>query len=784
MPDITWTEGYGQVNPGPLYGTAVNYSLLDLASDNHLEQLIHENTRQNHILDLVFCTNSEHISKVKVIPGISDHEAVFFCFSSNPLTYQKTKHNIYLYNKGDFGAIKQHIGCFQASFLSSDPYNNTLQENWSSFKSELETVIDQYIPQIPAKSTRHLPWLNKNIKTKMKRRKQQYDKAKLSQAPEDWAAYRSIKNEITADINYSHTNYQNQLFNSKGHVSKRFWKYVKSLRKDRVGVSPLKIDGKDIINGAEKADMLNNQFYSVFTNEDLTNFPPTYSEPFTSMPNISFTTDGILNLLQNLDVNKSSGPDEIPAIILKNCALEIAPILQVIFTQSITTNSIPDDWLLANIVPVFKKGNRSIPSNYRPISLTSICCKLMEHVLYSSIMSHLCEHQILSEQQYGFRQGHSCETQLINVVEDVQRAFDQQKQVDLIMLDFQKAFDTVPHKRLLHKLKSYGIEGQTLKWISLWLTNRLQRVTVDGATSTWVQVKSGVPQGTVLGPLLFLVYINDIGNNISSTLRLFADDCLLYRVIDSLEDVYLLQQDLNLIANWCQCWQMRLNINKCVTLQCYRSFSPLLTNYFIEGHTLERVDQHLYLGVMLDRTMSFVTHINNVISKASKVLNFVKRNLSKCLQSTKEAAYISLVRPTLEYASSVWDPTQRIYVTRIEAIQRRAARWVLNNYSRYSSVTTMLQQLQWPTLEERRRRARLSLFYKARNNLVALQIPDYFITHPHQSRLHHQSSYMVPYIRTSSYMNSFYSRTIKEWNALPPDVATSTALSIFQSNLI
>jgi len=129
MPDITWIEGYGQVNPSPLYGTAVNCSLLDLASDYHLDQLIHANIQQNHILDLVFCTNPEHISKVKIISGISDHEAVFFCFSSSSLTYQKTKHNIYLYNKGNFDAIKQHIECFQASFLSSNPYNNTFQEN-------------------------------------------------------------------------------------------------------------------------------------------------------------------------------------------------------------------------------------------------------------------------------------------------------------------------------------------------------------------------------------------------------------------------------------------------------------------------------------------------------------------------------------------------------------------------------------------------------------------------------------------------------------------------------
>ena len=218
-------------------------------------------------------------------------------------------------------------------------------------------------------------------------------------------------------------------------------------------------------------------------------------------------------------------------------------------------------------------------------------------------------------------------------------------------------------------------------------------------------------------------------------------------------------------------------------LQCYRSFSPLLTSYLIENRTLKSVNQHPYLGVMLDKTMSFISHINNTVSKASKVLNFIKRNLSNCLQSTKEAAYLSLVRPTLEYASTVWDPYQAVYITNIEKIQRRAAHWVLNDYSRYSSVTSLLQQLQWPTLEERRKKARLSLLYKANNNLIALQVPPYYQTRPTQTRLHHQSSFIHPFTRTSSYMNSFFPRTIKEWNTLPPTTVASNSLTIFQSSI-
>ena len=188
---------------------------------------------------------------------------------------------------------------------------------------------------------------------------------------------------------------------------------------------------------------------------------------------------------------------------------------------------------------------------------------------------------------------------------------------------------------------------------------RLQHVTVNGTASKWVQLKSGVPQGTALGPLLFLIYINDMAFGVSSTLRLFAEYCILYHVIDSTRDIEILEQDLNLITEWCKCWQIRLNVDKCVNLQYYRSFSPLLMSYLIESHTLKSINQHPYLDVMLDKTLSFISHITNTVSKASKVLNFIKRNLSNCLQSTKETAYLSLVWPTLEYASTVWDPIKQ-----------------------------------------------------------------------------------------------------------------------------
>ena len=205
-------------------------------------------------------------------------------------------------------------------------------------------------------------------------------------------------------------------------------------------------------------------------------------------------------------------------------------------------------------------------------------------------MRHLNENNVLIENQHGFRANHSCVTQLIKLTEDVSFALDHQKQVDLILLDFSKAFDTVPHQRLLAKLRHYGINGNCYNWIQTWLTRRSQSVVLDSISSSPVPVLSGVPQGTVLGPLMFLLYINDITQGINSPLRLFADDCLLYRVINSIGDTSRLQEDLNRLSEWADIWQLRFNITKCTVIRCTRSMTPFNNNYYLNGHILNLSD--------------------------------------------------------------------------------------------------------------------------------------------------------------------------------------------------
>ncbi len=343
--------------------------------------------------------------------------------------------------------------------------------------------------------------------------------------------------------------------------------------------------------------------------------------------------------------------------------------------------TVPSEWSKAFVSPIYKKGEKFVASNYRPVSLTCIACKVLEHIVVSNILDHLDKYNILVDNQHGFRARRSCETQLVCFVQDLVQSI-QHSQVDIAIMDFSKAFDVVHHGRLLYKASHYGIRGLTNNWLRAFLGDRTQQVVVDGSKSGSASVDSGVPQGSVLGPLLFLLYINDLPQTVKSNVRLFADDCVLYREIKSATDASLLQEDLDSLAVWERKWKMSFNIGKCHIMHATRSRKTLNHVYSLHGEPLSTVSQATYLGVELSSDLSWSPHVNKITSKASQTLGFLKRNLHSAKPDTKTAAYNSLVRPTLEYSCSAWDPYTQKDIQKIENVQRRAARFVTNNYEK------------------------------------------------------------------------------------------------------
>lgn len=395
-------------------------------------------------------------------------------------------------------------------------------------------------------------------------------------------------------------------------------------------------------------------------------------------------------------------------------------------------------------------------------------------------MSHFDSNNILAECQHGFRAKRSCETQLIGLTQELHEYLDEKVQVDMIILDFSKAFDKVPHQRLLAKLSNYGIQGNTHRWIDNFLTKRHQRVVVDGETSDWVRVESGVPQGTVLGPVLFLSYINDLPLTVDSKVRLFADDCVIYRPIHSTNDCHALQKDLTELEKWEETWCMSFNATKCSSISITRKKNKISFPYSLHSTTLEEVDSATYLGVELSRDLRWANHIHKTVKKGNKQLALVKRNLQINSTRLKEVAYIGLVRPILEYCSPIWDPYHKKYIDQIEMVQRRAARFVLNRYDRKSSVTKMLTELNWETLEKRRTRARATMLYKVRHQLVAIPQPTIMVPCPTTTRPHR---ILPPHCETDSYRFSFFPRSIQTWNSLPHNIVEQGSLTSFKRAL-
>ena len=400
-------------------------------------------------------------------------------------------------------------------------------------------------------------------------------------------------------------------------------------------------------------------------------------------------SDGVSQLLSNIKVNKAPGPDNLQAHFLQEVAYEIAPILTVIFQASLDQGVLPSIWKTAAVVPIFKKGARSDPGNYRPVSLTCICCKILEHIVYSSITKHLQYHEVLCDGQHGFRQKQSCESQLITTINDFAKCLNEKGQCDVLLLDFRKAFDKVPHACLFQKPHHYGIHGALLLWLKSFLTNRSQYIILDNQKSHPTPVSSRVPQGTVLAPLLFLLYINDLPSRVRSKVKLYADDVLLYSYIKSESDCHALQEDLDALAQWERIWQMEFNPSKCEFLRITNKKNPIVFNYCIEAVPIAQVAHTKYLGVTISSNLSWNEHVQRITNKAKQVDNFLYRNLRECPTHIKCNCFKIMVRPIIEYAASVWDPHTLLNINRLESIQRTAARFCFNDFSRYSSVTNM-----------------------------------------------------------------------------------------------
>ena len=779
--DIDWSED-PPTTTNPQTAVA-SETLLNFIDDYDFIQSVTEPTRpaSGNILDLVISSAPSLVTSVQTHPGMSDHNVVTFYINARPTRTPKPPHKVYLYNRMDLDGLKNEANNINNEFFSSDPNSRTINENWDLFKVKLQAAIDTFIPHKMTKSKLNLPWLTRSIKRQMRKRDKLHSLANHSSKDSIKAAYRKQRNKVVTLLRSAHTNYLcNEIGESLSSNSKRFWSYIKQCRSENNEIPTLRRGGELYITNKDKAEVLNNQFKSVFIEDDGI-APDVGLSPYLCISSLTFDVEGVRKQLTNLNSSKACGPDNLSPHILKALADELSQMLTYIFQQSYDTGNLPEDWLKARVTPVYKKEEKTNPANYRPISLTCICCKIMEHIVLSHINKHLSANDILCKNQHGFRAKLSCETQLVLAIHEWASILNNKGQVDVILLDFSKAFDKVSHLKLLNKLSHYGIQGLTLGWINGFLSNRSQVVTVNGQHSSSCRVLSGVPQGSVLGPTLFLLYINDIVEGLNSNIKLFADDTIIYRQITTAEDHDILQSDLVKLVNWSTRWQMEFNYTKCYYMQITNKRNPSSLPYCMYGNTLKCVSSQDYLGVTQTSDLKWKKHCEKVACKANKTLGLIRRTLKACNCQVKERAYQALVRPKLEYASSAWNPYTDRDVDQIEKVQRRAARFVCNNYRRTTSSQDLVNELGWDSLENRRLLHQVSMFYKIRNGLVNISFPSCVKKSPRSCKPY---AYLQPFVNVLAFSYSPFVRSIRIWNNLSERTVLASNLHIFQTHAL
>ena len=478
LPGIEWPSGCLKENcPTP----SQHIQFLEILADHGLTQITDKPTREENVLDLIVVNNPTLVNRLEVIPGISDHDAVFSELDISPKKFKQVKRKIPIYRKADWTKIGEEMRKTH-SVIADQKDSRDVDHLWTTFKSGLLSATEKFVPQRACSTRDRPPWITPNVRKLMRSRNHLYKKNRAEPTASRKDKLKRLKRTINKTTKEAYWNYTETILTESdtNTNNKKLWTFVKHRKTDSIDIAPLKEKGILKDEPKDKAEILNKQFSSVFTTDSPDDFPDLKTwqkeSSYLAIPEIKVSVKGVHKLLMEQNPHKAMGPDGLHPQILKRLASEIAPILQIIFQKSLDTGKVPTDWKQANVCPIYKKGERYNTANYRPVSLTCICSKFLEHIVTSHLLAHLEKNNILYNLQHGFRSKRSTESQLISFTQDVLKNLKSGKQTDVVILDFAKAFDKVSHWRLVLKLRSYGITGQINKWIENFLQHRFQRV--------------------------------------------------------------------------------------------------------------------------------------------------------------------------------------------------------------------------------------------------------------------------------------------------------------------
>ena len=748
--------------------------LLEFVNDNFLTQWVREPTRGENILDLVLTTEDDIVSDLRVGEelGSSDHKIIRFVLKA-PKTAEGADRPVKLdFRRADFSGLRSALHDLKVEEAAD------VESSWSLFK---DSFMQKQATFVPLKSvrgaSRNPKWLSHELERDIRRKRTVYQRAK---ATGNFGEYNQLRRRVKTRIRSAKRNEELRIARLCKKNPKEFFSYVNSRKPISRRIGPLESDNGTLCStDEENATLLNEYFSTVFTVENNLYDPePGVIHQGRGINSIRCTVEEVSKKIDDLDRYKAPGTDGFLPRVLKEVRDEISPHLRTIFNRSLETGVVPQDWREANVTPLFKKGDTSKPGNYRPVSLTSVVGKLLESIIVDKLAGHLEGNNLLKNSQHGFRRRRSCLTNLLEFFHEVFTEHDRCKAVDVVYMDFQKAFDKVPFRRLMLKIRALGIQGEICRWIENWLRERRQRVVINSKASGWAPVTSGVPQGSVLGPLLFIIYINDIDEGIVSRISKFADDTKLGTDVSTPEKVEQLQLDLQKLGEWSDKWQMPFNAAKCKVMHIgYRNPQ---SEYFIQGKALESTDSEKDLGVVITSDLKFSKQCIAVEKKAQKLLGYIKRQFSYRNKEIVLSLYNSLVRPHLEYAVQFWSPSYRKDIRRLERIQARATKLVPE--LRHMCYEDRLKELNLFSLETRRLRGQLIEVFKILRGFDNVDYRCLFQLSEGRTR---NNGYKLELKRYNGDLcgNFFSYKICSSWNALPSDVVNSDSVEQFKTRL-
>ena len=642
------------------------------------------------------------------------------------------------------------------------------------------------------------PWFNSELRREIRKRDRIRKITKKFNKQSDIDKYKKQRNKVNNLKKTAKEHFEQNLDTLiLENISnpKTYWKIMKMLNKSNKGYSnipPLQNiiqeEGLDevVYEDDEKCELLNIYFSFISSLEDA-NIPLPDIEHRTNnfLRDIVITTDEIVDIIKILNPNKASGPDIISHKMLKLCPEKIAVPLQIMFNKSLLQCKYPTSWKIAHVIAIFKKGDKSLPSNYRPISLISCVGKIMEGVIYKYVFNHLQRNKLIYEYQSGFLPKYSTVHQLLEMYNCILNSLEKKEISCFVFCDFSKAFDKVWHKGLLHKIKSYGVDSNLLSWFSSYLQDRQQRVVINNSSSSLCNVPAGVPHGSVLGPLLFILYINDIAENLISLSRLFADDTSFsYSSGDELQIKTVIGHDLKELDEWSKKWLMSFNPDKTEIMLFSNTEIPEL-NFIFNGRTIPITNSHKHLGVTFSSDAKWNIHIENILSSIYKHLNVLPKLKYKLSRKNLKKLYLVYIRPIFEYASEVWDNCGVGNSNKLDQLQLEAAR-IVTGLPIFASSILVYKELSWESLTERRKRRKLQMFYNIQNNNAPRYLCD-LIPPTIQSTtvypLRNGSDIIIPFCRLSITCDSFIPSTIRQWNSLNPSLRNMESIAKFKTEL-